>query len=51
MPQLMETEGIETTGKSEKSVKHMGFEAKGNDQLEVVDIEALYEEKDGEEGD
>lgn len=44
MPQLMESDGIETIGASENSVKHMGFEAKGNDQLEVIDIEALYEE-------
>lgn len=43
IPQVMEAEGIETIGGSETSVKHMGFEARGNDQLEVVDIEALYD--------
>lgn len=43
VPQLMEADGIETIGGSETSVKHMGFEARGNDQLEVVDIEALYD--------
>ena len=43
MPKIMETEGIETIGGSEKFVKHMGFEAKGSDQLEVIDIEALYD--------
>lgn len=43
MPELMNVEGIETIGGSEKSVKNFGFNAKGSDALEVVDIEALYD--------
>lgn len=46
MPELMEAEGIKTVGVKDdtKSVKHFGFEAKGSDALEVVDVEGLYEE-------
>ena len=44
MPEVMAIDGIETIGGSETSVKHLGFEAKGNDQLEVIDVQALYED-------
>ena len=44
MPEVMEVEGIETTGASEISVKHFGFDAKGSDSLEVVDIDAIMED-------
>lgn len=46
MPEVMEVEGIETTGASEISVKHFGFDAKGSDSLEVVDIDAIMEDKE-----
>ena len=42
----LEVEGIETTGASEISVKHFGFDAKGSDSLEVVDIDAIMEDKE-----
>lgn len=50
MPEVMEVEGIETTGASEISVKHFGFDAKGSDSLEVVDIDAIMN-KDDDGGD
>ena len=51
MPEVMKADGVETIGGSEKSVKHFGFEAKGMDALEVIDIEAFYgSEEGGSEG-
>lgn len=51
MPATMEILGEDKLiGGSDKSVKFMGFEAKGNDQLQVIDIEAMYESEGGEEG-
>lgn len=47
MPKVMEADGVETVGASEKSVKHLGFEAKGMDALEVIDIEAFYGSEEG----
>lgn len=44
MPEVMNTDGVETIGASEENVKHFGFNAKGSDALEVIDIEAFYEE-------
>lgn len=44
MPEVMNAEGIETIGGSENSVKFFGANAKGNDQLEVIDVQALYED-------
>ena len=41
MPKVMDAEGIDTTGTSDKNVKFFGFDAKGSDSLEVVDIDAL----------
>ena len=49
IPQVMEAEGIETTGTSDTNVKFFGFEAKGSDSLEVIDIEALQEDESGSE--
>jgi hypothetical protein len=46
MPEVMEIEGVETIGASENSVKHFGFDAKGSDSLEVVDIDAIMEDKE-----
>lgn len=47
MPEVMKADGVETIGGSEKSVKHLGFEAKGMDALEVIDIEAFYNSEEG----
>lgn len=41
MTETMNIEGIETIGGSETSVKHFGYDAKGNDALEVIDIDAI----------
>ena len=49
MPEVMKS--VDTTGTSDTSVKFFGFEAKGNDALEVVDIEAIMgAEEGGSEG-
>jgi len=45
MPKLMEIEGVKTTGTSDVNVKCFGFNAKGSDALEVIDVVALQEEK------
>jgi hypothetical protein len=42
MPAVMET--CETTGASDEVVERHGFKALGSDALEVVDIEAFFEE-------
>lgn len=43
IPEMMNTDGIETIGANEKSVKYFGFDAKGSDSLEVIDIEKFFE--------
>lgn len=43
MPEVMKANGVKTTG-SGKSVKHFGFDAKGSDPLEVVDVDAFMED-------
>lgn len=48
MPKVMEASGVETVGKSLKSVKMFGKDALGNDQLEVVDVQAFMEDTEGE---
>ena len=45
MPKLMEADGVDTTGTSDTNVKFFGFNAKGSDSLEVVDIDALNEKE------
>lgn len=47
LPELMDAEGLKTIGATDetKSIKHFGFEAKGSDALEVVDVEGLYDEE------
>lgn len=47
MPKLMEADGVDTTGTSDTNVKFFGFNAKGSDSLEVVDINALNEDESG----
>lgn len=49
MPKLMEADGVDTTGTSDTNVKFFGFDAKGSDALEVIDIEALQEDESGNE--
>lgn len=48
MPELMNVEGIETIGRSDDSVKLFGFDAKGSDALEVVDIDAIMKDSETE---
>ena len=50
MPKLMEADGVDTTGTSDTNVKFFGFNAKGSDSLEVVDIDALNEKESESEG-
>lgn len=44
MTEIMAAEGVETIGGSENSVKMFGRDAKGNDQLETIDVEAFYKD-------
>ena len=44
IPEVMNVDGVETTGVSEQTVKYFGVEAKGMDSLEVIDVEAFYED-------
>lgn len=46
MPKVMEKVGL-TTGEGEKSTKWFGFEAKGNDSLEVLDNEEIMNSSEG----
>ena len=48
MPKVMEASGVKTVGRSDNSVKMFGKDAFGNDQLEVVDVQAFMEEDKGE---
>lgn len=50
MPKLMEADGVDTTGTSDTNVKFFGFNAKGSDSLEVVDIDALNEKESESNG-
>ena len=45
MPEVMNAEGVKTIGASEKSVKEFGFDANGNDSLEVIDIEDFFKDE------
>ena len=48
MPEVMKAEGIKTVGHSDKSVKRFGINALGNDQLEVVNVQAFFKDESEE---
>lgn len=49
MPKVLE-QAPGTVGEAETNVRWMGFNGRGSDSLEVVDIEKFFDEGDGGNG-
>lgn len=43
IPSVMNAQGVNTIGGSEKSVKQFGFDGTGSDALEVIDVQGFME--------